>query len=53
MIHSVSEVAAKFKKTIPLEAKNAIAYSANEALALYVDADFTKHSFKLIQAGAK
>lgn len=47
------ELATKVKKIVDSGENLPVKYSPDEALALYVDGDYTKHSYKLMQAGAK
>lgn len=53
LMNSDAEVASKIKKTVVSGSKYFVAYTPEEALALYVDGGFTKHSYKLMQSGAK
>lgn len=46
-------VAKKFMTCIESDIQLPIKYTAEEALALYMDGDYTKRSYKLMQAGAK
>lgn len=45
--------AKKIKSCIESPSLDMIPYTPEEALALYLDGDLTKHTYKLIQAGAK
>lgn len=45
--------ATKIKKTWKSPLKQPIKYTPEEALALYIDGKFSKHSYKLMQLGAK
>ena len=49
IVHSGKEVAAKIKNTIASEVSKPIAYTPDEALVLYVDGGFSRHSCKLVQ----
>lgn len=51
LIDSDENIAAKIKKID--SSKPYTTYTPDEALALYVDGNFTKHSYKLMQSGAK
>lgn len=53
LLESDSNIAKKIKENTVSKNNNVTPYSADEALALYVDGDYTKHSYKLMQSGAK
>lgn len=45
--------AAKIKKCLESEVQIPTKYTPDEALALYIDGGYTKHSYKIMQTGAK
>jgi len=48
-----STASSKIKKRLESDREVPIRYTPDEALALYIDGDLTKHSYKLLQASAK
>lgn len=53
MMQSTAGIARKMKKCDSTDVLLPIQYTPDEALVLYIDGKFTKHSYKLMQAGAK
>lgn len=50
---SVPTIASKMLKTVNAEPKAPIPYTPEEALALYIDGDYSKNAYKLMQYGVK
>lgn len=53
MMNDDEGVVKKIKTCLESDAQPHIKYTPEEALALYIDGGYTKHSYKLMQAGAK